>query len=78
MCDNERHTFLVAFLIVVLIIWCFLALPIGRSTMRGDLLKEGYRVRDTKIWSSAETSPVTGEARWIVEVWRDGWVRIER
>lgn len=68
---NDWHDFLEVLLIIIVMLWCIAALPIGRATMRGDLLKEGFRV-------AHEDTLLTGEGRWTIEVYRDGWVAVER
>lgn len=76
---NEWRDLLNAVLIVLVVLWCLAALPLGRDTMRADLLKEGFRVVDANAPSyTRETNLSTGDGRWIIEIWRDGWVRVER
>lgn len=74
--DRERRTFLTVLLVIALIVWSLVAITIGRSTMRSDLLKDGYRVRDTS--DHDRNTPSAGEGRWLIEIWRDGWVSIGR
>lgn len=74
MCEGDWRLFVEIVLIIIVIVSCLIALPIGRGMMRSDLLKSGYRVTDTQI----ETRLETDGGRWVIEVWRDGWVIVER
>lgn len=73
---DDFKDFLLILVITVLLIWCVAALPIGRATMRGELLKDGYHVVDTS--DGNRNTPRAGEGRWGIQIWRDGWVAVER
>lgn len=73
---DDWHDFLIFVFIILLVAWCIVALPIGRATMRGELLKDGYHVADMNEEEGLELIP--GEGKWVIEIWRDGWVKVER
>lgn len=73
---SDWQEFVLVLVAIVLLVWCIAALPIGRATMRSELLKDGYRVVDVNTEERLDLR--SGEGKWIIEIWRDGWVRVER